>query len=186
MPRGHKESNPTTKTVRHTSKATAVTQKMLVQIIYEMTRVSQPFCQDFNNSYMNYQLYNACLYQSPKGPTESIRKNFREFPLWLSKLRTRLVSTRMQVQSLASLSRLSIRPCRQLWCRSVGHRHSSDPTLLLLWHRPAAAAPNQPLAWELPCAASAALKKRERENSSPRLQQISPQLQQTSFNLNLS
>ena len=30
----------------------------------------------------------------------------------------------------------------------VGHRCSSDPALLWLWHRPAAAAPTRPLAWE--------------------------------------
>ena len=40
----------------------------------------------------------------------------------------------------------------------VGHRHSSDPALLWLWYRLAAAAPIQPLAWELPHAAGAALK----------------------------
>ena len=35
----------------------------------------------------------------------------------------------------------------------VGHRGGSD--LALLWHRSAAAAPIQPLAWELPYAPSA-------------------------------
>ena len=34
----------------------------------------------------------------------------------------------------------------------VGHRHGSDPTLLWLWHRSAAVAPVQPLAWEPPYA----------------------------------
>ena len=33
-------------------------------------------------------------------------RNRREFPLWLSRLRTRLVSMRMQVRSLAFLSAL--------------------------------------------------------------------------------
>ena len=33
---------------------------------------------------------------------------------------------------------------------SVGCRHGSDLVLLWLWCRPAAAAPIQPLAWELP------------------------------------
>ena len=37
-----------------------------------------------------------------------------------------------------------------------------DPTLLWLWYRPAAAAPIQPLAWELACAADAALKKKKK------------------------
>ena len=41
----------------------------------------------------------------------------------------------------------------------VGDRHSSDLALLWLWHRPAAVALIQPLAWESPYAAGAALKK---------------------------
>ena len=32
----------------------------------------------------------------------------------------------------------------------VGHRHSSDPAMLWLWHRPAAVASIRPLAWEPP------------------------------------
>ena len=40
----------------------------------------------------------------------------------------------------------------------VGRRHSSDPVLLWLWCGPAAAAPIQPLAWEPPYTAGAALK----------------------------
>ena len=43
----------------------------------------------------------------------------------------------------------------------VGHRRGSDSALLWLWCRPAAAAPFQPLAWELPYAADAALKKKK-------------------------
>ena len=35
-------------------------------------------------------------------------------------------------------------------CCSVGHSHNLDPTLLWLWHRLAAIASIQPLAWELP------------------------------------
>ena len=41
----------------------------------------------------------------------------------------------------------------------VGHRRSSDSTLLWLWCRLAAAAPIRPLAWELPYAAGAALRR---------------------------
>ena len=40
----------------------------------------------------------------------------------------------------------------------VSWRHSSDPVLLWLWHRPAAAALIQPLAWEPPYASDVALK----------------------------
>ena len=43
----------------------------------------------------------------------------------------------------------------------IGHRHSSDPALLWLWHRPAAVAPIEPLAWEPPYATGAAIKKKE-------------------------
>ena len=39
----------------------------------------------------------------------------------------------------------------------VGHRCGSD--LVLLWHRPAAAAPTGPLAWEPACATGVALKR---------------------------
>ena len=46
---------------------------------------------------------------------------------------------------------------------SVGCRCSSDLVLLWLWHRPAAAALIPCLAWELPCAMSAALKKKKKK-----------------------
>ena len=45
----------------------------------------------------------------------------------------------------------------------VGHRHSSDPTLLWLWCRLAAKAPIQPLAWELPYAMGVALKRQKKK-----------------------
>ena len=44
----------------------------------------------------------------------------------------------------------------------VGGRHGSDPELLWLGCGPAAAAPTGPLAWELPYAASAALKSKKK------------------------
>ena len=46
----------------------------------------------------------------------------------------------------------------------VGHRQGSDPAMLWLWPRPAAAPPIGPLAWEPPCAAGAALKKKKAKN----------------------
>ena len=45
----------------------------------------------------------------------------------------------------------------------VGRRCSLDLALLYLWHRPAATAPIQPLAWEFPYAAGAALKKKKKK-----------------------
>ena len=38
-----------------------------------------------------------------------------EFPMWLSGLQMRLVSTRTRIPSLASLSGLRIRHCPKLW-----------------------------------------------------------------------
>ena len=40
----------------------------------------------------------------------------------------------------------------------VDHRRGSDPVMLWLWYRPAAAAPIRPLAWELSYALGIALK----------------------------
>ena len=45
----------------------------------------------------------------------------------------------------------------------VGHRHSSDPMLLWLWHRPAAIAPSWPLAWKPPYAMGVALKRKKKK-----------------------
>ena len=67
---------------------------------------------------------------------------------------------RMQVQSLTSLS--GLRSGVAVSC-GVGCRCSSDPALLWLWHRPAAVALIQPLAWELPCTLGAALKKNKNQ-----------------------
>ena len=69
-----------------------------------------------------------------------------------------LVTSRLQVRSLASLSRLRIQLCCELCVWVVGHRRGSDPVLLWLWYRPAAVALIWPLAWELLYAKSLALK----------------------------
>ena len=55
-----------------------------------------------------------------------------------------LVSMRLQVRSLTSFSGLRIRRCREQWCRLE------------------AIAPIQPLAWELPYATGAALKRKKK------------------------
>ena len=46
----------------------------------------------------------------------------------------------------------------------VGCRCVADPALLWLWRRLAATAPIRPLAWELPYAMGAALKKQKNKN----------------------
>ena len=71
---------------------------------------------------------------------------------------TQLVSMRTWVRSLASLSGLRIWHC--LSC-GVGHRSALDLVLLWPWHRLAAAALIQPLAWKLVYAIPAALKTEE-------------------------
>ena len=43
---------------------------------------------------------------------------FKFFPIVAQWKRIRLVSVRMQVQSMASLSGLRIQRCHELWCRS--------------------------------------------------------------------
>ena len=63
---------------------------------------------------------------------------------------------RLRVQSLASLSGLSI---RELWCRPQ-MRLGSDVAMTAV--RPAAAALVQPLAWEPPYAVGAALKSKKK------------------------
>ena len=45
----------------------------------------------------------------------------------------------------------------------VGSRHGLDPALLWLWRRLAAIAPIRPLAWELPHAMGATLKKKKKK-----------------------
>ena len=67
----------------------------------------------------------------------------------------RLVSMRMQVQSLALLSGSRIQCCRELWCRLQMWPGS---VLLWPWRRPAAVALIGPLAWEPPYAMGVAVK----------------------------
>ena len=76
-----------------------------------------------------------------------------EFLSWRSGQRIRLGTMRWRVRSLPLLSGLTIRRCRELWCRL---QTGSDPALLWLWHSPMATAPIQPLAWEPPYAMGAA------------------------------
>ena len=57
-------------------------------------------------------------------------------------------------------------------CCGIGGRRSSDPALLWLWCRQAAAAPIGPLAREPPYATGEALKKEKKKESQPSFEQI--------------
>ena len=76
-----------------------------------------------------------------------------EFPLWLSRLRTQLVS----------IPGLTQWPCLELWYRS-----QMDLALLWLWCRLAATSPIQSLAWKLPYVTDVALKKKKKEREKKR------------------
>ena len=87
----------------------------------------------------------------------------KKFQLWLSGLMIQLVSMRMQVQSLASLSGLRI------WhCCKLQQRLQMQFGLLWLWCGPVAASPILSLAWvlslawEFPYATGVALKKKKK------------------------
>ena len=47
----------------------------------------------------------------------------------------------------------------------VGHKHGLDPALLWLWHRPAATALIQPLAWGPPYDTGVALKRPKKKEA---------------------
>ena len=70
-----------------------------------------------------------------------------------------LLSVRMWVRSLASLSGSGIWRCHELQCRS---QTGLDPELLWPWCRPAATAPIGPITWEPPYAMGAPLKKKKK------------------------
>ena len=70
-----------------------------------------------------------------------------------------LTSIHEDLSSIPSLAKRVKRSGVTKSC-SVGHKCGLDPALIWLWHRLAAAALIQPLAWELPFAVSDALKKK--------------------------
>ena len=74
-------------------------------------------------------------------------------------LQTQLLSMRMRVQSLVSLSGLRFWCCGELWCRSETWFRSH----ITIWRRVAAAAPIWPLAWKLPYVIGAALKSKNKQ-----------------------
>ena len=72
-------------------------------------------------------------------------------------------SMRMRVQSLALLRGLRIWHCRKLQCRLW---------MLWLWHRPAAAALIQLLAWELPYVSDAAIKRKKKRKKTQLIKKL--------------
>ena len=94
-----------------------------------------------------------------------LRNQNLEFLLF-SRLRIQLVSMRMQVQSLVLFSGFRIKCCHScaVSCGfAMSCRHSSDPALVWLWGKPAAAAPIGPLDREPLCATGLALKSQKKE-----------------------
>ena len=92
--------------------------------------------------------------------TSALKYQNVEFPLWLS-------SIHEDSGSIPGLAQgLRIQHCRELWYRLPTR---ADPVLLWLWCRPAATAPIPPLAWELPCARGAALKRQSIKMWPPQL-----------------
>ena len=83
----------------------------------------------------------------------------REFPSWISVLRTRLVSCGCRSDS--GLTQWGEGSGDAMSC-GVGHRCGLDLLWLWLWYRLAAAAPIRPLAWELPYATGEALKRQNK------------------------
>ena len=80
-------------------------------------------------------------------------------------VRNRLVSMKMQVPSLASLS--GFKGLGIAMSCGVGSKRSSGLALPWLWCRLTAIPPIQPLTWELPYATDAALKQTKKQNTLP-------------------
>ena len=105
--------------------------------------------------------WNSIKIKNFHSPKDSIKKiSGREFPLWLSRLRTQLVSMRMRIQSLASLSGLRIQCQHKLQGRSQMQLRSGIAVAVA---QAGSCGSDQPGAWEFPYAAGAALKRQKKK-----------------------
>ena len=89
------------------------TQNNLTHFVPTLPPVQMPGTKNTNSSYFQDRILEE-LNIKP-----SLKQKDMEFLLWHSGLRTWLVSMRMQVRSLASLRRLRVQCCCELWCRSM-------------------------------------------------------------------
>ena len=87
---------------------------------------------------------------------------FKEFPLWFSGINP--PSIHDDKGSIPGPAQWVKGDGVAMSC-GLGHRCSSDVSLLWLWCRPAAVAPIRPLAWEPPYAASAAPKSQKKKKA---------------------
>ena len=92
-----------------------------------VTAIAPSFCRSlapllilmpFNGNSVMFGLCHPFLPSSLLRSSFSLRKQFSEFSLWLSRVRIEVISVRMQIWSLAWLSGLRIQRCHKLWRRS--------------------------------------------------------------------